>query len=351
MMCTRKLLHGEDANGSCGMHRRDPFHRLCSERAVIGSGTDRKHRCARNLRVSRGLLDQPSSGSHPRIASAEAGVDGPKSLAHRSVAPMTSLAPPDARPWRDALAYYDMRFTTRNTFTVEFMNAVREFTACGVKPSLPENLSLAPDWRGFLSLAAPVYRAHFWSEHERSNRAYVEAIRPLVAEHGAWFVKRLVGLYQTPWPKSPVVVEVAPAVPPFGASTIGEPPFTGSHTPLITVSSRDPGYRGESGLEMIFHEGSHLLVDRIQGMLDTSARRQGRSLPRGLWHFVLFYTAGHVAKERLGPSYVPYAERAENHIFDGDASTILPVLVKEWQPYVDGRTTLGAAVDSVVAAF
>jgi hypothetical protein len=174
-------------------------------------------------------------------------------------------------------------------------------------------------------------------------------IRPLVAEHGAWFVTRLVSIYETPWPTRPVDVEVAPAVPPFGAITIGEPPFDGPHAPLLIVSSEDPGYSGESGLEMIFHEASHLLVDRVQALLE--AKRQGRSIPRALWHFVLFYTAGHVAKDRLGPGYVPYAERLEHRVFDQDTAAILPVLVREWQPYLDGRATLGSAVDAVVAAF
>lgn len=280
----------------------------------------------------------------------KAGFDGPKSLAHHSVAAITKLSPSEVAPWHDALVYYDGRFTTRNTFTDEFMEAVRGLTACGNEPSLPASLSLAADWQTLLSRAAPVYRTQFWPAHERSDRAYVEAIRPLVAAHGAWFVRRLAAVYETPWPSDLVDVEVAPAVPPFGASTIGEPPFRGSHTPLIIVSSEDPGYRGESGLEMIFHEGSHLLVDHVQALLDASAKRQGRTMPRQLWHFVLFYTAGHVARERLGPSYVPYAERPEHHIFDGDAAAILPVLVRTWQPYLDGRTTLDSAVDAVVAA-
>ncbi len=279
------------------------------------------------------------------------GFEGPKSLAHHSVAPMANLAAPDTAPWREALAYYGRRFTTRNTFTDEFMDAVRGFTACGNDPALHTSLGLAADWKTLLGNAAPVYRTNFWPAHERADRAYVEAIRSWVAKHGAWFVKRLVALYETPWPSAPVDVEVAPVVPPFGASTIGEPPFQGSHAPLIIVSSEDSGYTGESGLEMIFHEGSHLLVDRVQGLFDASAKRQGRSMPRGLWHFVLFYTAGHVARERLGPSYVPYAERPEHHIFDGAAAGTLRVLVRAWQPYLDGRATLDSAVDAVVAGF
>jgi hypothetical protein len=141
---------------------------------------------------------------------------------------------------------------------------------------------------------------------------------------------------------------VTAVVPPFGAETIGEPPFTGPHAPLIRVSSEDPGYAGASGLEMIFHESSHLLVDRVQGMLDESAKRQGKTLPRGLWHHLLFFTAGRVAKERLGSAYVPYWERPEMQA--KVRPNVLPALEKEWQPYIDGKAPLASSIDALVAA-
>jgi hypothetical protein len=279
------------------------------------------------------------------------GFDGPKSLAHVSAVPPSEIAPSELPAWHDALAFYDHDYTTRNTFTDEHMASLRVIGVADGTPSLPEDAALNARLRAALLGAAPVYRAHFWAEHQRGDDAYVAMIRPLVAKHGAFFVARLSAIYKTPWPQEPVDVDVTSVVPPFGASTIGEPPFDGPHRPLIVVSSKDPGYSGESGVEMIFHEGSHLLIDRVQGMLEASAKRQNKSAPRMLWHSVIFYTAGHVAKERLGPDYVPYAERPENHIFDGDWASILTILKREWQPYIDGRVELEAAVDAVVAAF
>lgn len=125
----------------------------------------------------------------------------------------------------------------------------------------------------------------------------------------------------------------------------------GRHAPLIVMSSEDPGYRGDAGLEMIFHEASHLLVERVQGMLDQSARRQSRTIPPSLWHLLLFYTAGHLTRERLGPNYVPYAERPENRIFVGDAARVLVALETAWQPYLDGASSLDSAIDALVRSF
>ena len=156
-----------------------------------------------------------------------------------------------------------------------------------------------------------------WPEHERRARAYIDEIRRQLASHGAWMARRLESVDRSSRPTEPIFVEVTTAVPPFGASTIGEPPFTDPHTPLTTVSSDDPGYSKDTGLEMIFHEASHLLDDNVQIALETSAQRQARKLPDQVWHFLLFDTAGHLVRERLGPSYVPYAERPANTVFFG----------------------------------
>jgi hypothetical protein len=278
------------------------------------------------------------------------GFEGPKSLAHQSVAPAAALDGDEKTQWQSAIAYYDAHFSTHDTFEPAFDGGCRFLAASRSEPILPE-AGLPNEWRVALSQAAPVYRARFWAEHERSDRAYVEALRPRLAEHGEWMARRLETLYRTVWPTDPIQVEVTAAVPPFGASTSGEPPFTGSHTPLVIVSSMDPGYTGDTGLEMLFHEASHLLVDKVQTALDASAKRQGRKLDERFWHFLLFYTAGHVARERLGPSYVPYAERPSNTIFTGRFAAFLPILERAWQPYLDGRVELEPAIDAVVASF
>ncbi len=278
------------------------------------------------------------------------GFEGPKSLAHHSVAPVEWLDPAARSQWQLAVAYYESRFSTHNLFEPEFETGSRFLAAQGSDPALPTG-GIADEWRTVLAQAAPVYRARFWPAHERRDRAYIDEIRPQLAAHGAWMARRLEVVYRSSWPAAPVLVEVTPTVPPFGASTVGEPPFTGPHTPLITVSSEDPGYATDTGLEMIFHEASHLLVDKVQTALETSAQRQARKLPDRFWHFLLFYTAGHLARERLGPGYVPYAERSANAIFSGRFAAYLPILERAWQPYLDGHVDLEPAIDALVAAF
>jgi hypothetical protein len=278
------------------------------------------------------------------------GFEGPKSLKGRHVVSTDGLAPPEAAQWREALAYYETRFTTRNLFD-HFIGVMPVLFAVGPSQTPPATTELDEEWRSRLLLAAPVYRTHFWPAHEQRDRAYIAGMQPLVAAHGAWFAKRLVAVYGTPLPKEPIDVDVAPVVPPFGGFTMGEPPYSPPNAALITLSSEDPSYAGEAGVEMLFHEVAHLLVGRVQEGIEASAKRQGRKHQPRFWHDVIFYTAGHVAQERLGPAYIPFAERPSSKLFGGDDDSRLVVLKRTWQPYLDGRVTMAAAIDAIAASF
>jgi hypothetical protein len=102
---------------------------------------------------------------------------------------------------------------------------------------------------------------------------------------------------------------------------------------------------------MLFHEVSHLLVGRVQEGLEASAKRQGRKLDPRFWHDVIFYTAGHLTHERLGPAYIPYAERPSSRLFEGENDPSLIILKRAWQPYLDGRMTMEVAIDTMAASF
>jgi len=278
------------------------------------------------------------------------GFAGPKSLGGQHVVRADALSAEETARWQASLAYYDAHFTTRNLFD-HFIESMPALLGVGPWPSQRPAATSALDeeWRRSLVDAAPVYQAHFWTDDERTDRAYVERMQPLVLAHAEWFEKRLVAVYGMPLPATPIDVEITPVVPPYGGFTQGEPPYDGPNAALITLSSRDPSYAGDTGVEMLFHEVSHLIVGRVEKALDEAAKRQGTKLPPRLWHDVIFYTAGHVAQERLGAAYIPFAERPSARLFSADDPRLI-VLRRAWQPYLDGHTTMESAIDAIAAA-
>ena len=146
-------------------------------------------------------------------------------------------------------------------------------------------------------------------------------------------------VYQSPWPRDAVRVDVVNYANWAGA-------FTTLHPTRITISSIDVRNQNNAGLEILFHEASHGIIYKLRNALDTEYKKQGVRLPRrDLWHALLFYTTGEAVR-RVIPNYVPYAEA--NGLWKSSWSMYIGPLKRDWQPYLDGRISFQAAISNIV---
>jgi hypothetical protein len=200
----------------------------------------------------------------------------------------------------------------------------------------------------FLEAAAPAYRACRWPAQDAANRAWIAALVPRLEAHGNTFVAAVEPLFGRAWRRWPISVDVVETAGWAGADTVGDPE---TH---IQISSRNPGYAGLGGLEMIFHEASHELVGPRSGpiaeTLAEASRTTGVAVPRDLWHALLFVTVGEVARRTLAGAgeagYVPYAEA--NGVFDRSWRPLLAPLRSAWLPYVGGARDRSAAARALL---
>ena len=98
---------------------------------------------------------------------------------------------------------------------------------------------------------------------------------------------------------------------------------------------------------MLFHAGSALLIAHVDTVVEGSFAAAKKSPPPELAEALLFFTSGYYVK-KLYPDYTPYADRAafwSRGDWTGDES----VLAKDWQPRLDGRVTLDAALAQLAA--
>ena len=290
-----------------------------------------------------------------------------------TTAGMNNLSPAEARAWNSALAFYAKAYADKDlTVSLEMIlikNQLGDFETCedlaGTKKKtcdagLPAQLTQT------LESAAPVYRAHLWAEHDRSNRRWISAVAPLVRRNGLDLSHRLAEIYQTPWPRERIRVDVAS----FASST-------GAYTTLdplrVTVSATDARNQGAEALEVLFHEASHGIADVVQNAIFRECRQRDKPIPRDLWHALLFYTTGEIIRPLAssnassanssssgatssGPApvtasssgYVPYAVR--EGLYRRGWENYLRILTQYWQPYLDGRVDFSDAVAHMVSA-
>ena len=225
--------------------------------------------------------------------------------------------------WDAAVAYYDHELAGVDTLT---------------------GLSLAADHRHALDMAAPIYRRHWWADHDTANRAWIGDVAWKTTPVAPQIIERLTGLYGVKWFDAPVRVDVVRVGKSQGAYTAVNPRVH------IIVASADSSYAGWAGTEMLFHESSHGLIFDVRAAVDRAMRAAGKN-PRDLWHVVLFYIAGEVTRQTLAArdvDYQPYLYATG--LFARAWAMWREPIERTVRPFVDRQTDLAEMVTALATA-
>jgi len=201
--------------------------------------------------------------------------------------------------------------------------------------------------RGFRAVATPAYRACRWTAQNESNRRWIEDLKPRLAADEQRVAARIEQLYQKKWTSLPILVDVVETVNWSGANTTWSNAGQGD----ILISNVPDG---ASGFETLFHESSHILMDRgdpVRQALESAAKAVDFHLPNDLWHVVLFYTTGEAVRPILderGPA--GYTPMLYGIFGRGTWTDYRQALENGWRPYIDGKQSLSQAAAGLIAA-
>ena len=190
--------------------------------------------------------------------------------------------------------------------------------------------------------AAPAYEACRWKAQDAANRRWVDALASRLATDEQKIAARVTRLYGKEWSELPIPVDVVQVVNWAGANSIIDPPHL-----LVAVENE-----GLTGLEVVFHEASHILMargDPVQKALADAAAAQGRPLPPDLWHAVLFFTTGESVRAVLHEDGIEYTPMLEALYARGSWSEDRAAIEDAWRPYVEGKRDLTKAAASLLA--
>lgn len=268
----------------------------------------------------------------------------------------------EIKAWQDAVAFYAKDLAKRDLLLNGDMeninNRLADMETC---PDLDGRSSpscksgLRPDLVEALERAAPIFRAHWWPEQDKANRAWIAQVAPMVRQLGVELSEQLADIYQRPWPANRLRVDVVWYGGPFGAYTSVNP----TH---VTISSHDARNRGVYGFEVLFHESSHALAGSVMQAIAKEFRNRDKPIPRDLWHALLFYTTGEIVRRDVSygnraatyqqdnnsPPYEPYATRFG--LYSGSWARFRGMLDLYWLPYLDGRISFETAIARLAAA-
>lgn len=272
--------------------------------------------------------------------------DGPRPVRHEPIsaddtAVESTLTPDEQKTWNSAIAYYKANLICKDLLANDAMRNIKnQLEQSADEDSLRRTMRMEPALIAALNRAAPIYRAHWWTRHDRANHAWIDAVNPLLAEHGRALTVDLSKAFGAPWPEQALRVDVVSYANWAGA-------YTSLRPSRITVSSLDARNQQTAALEILFHEASHTLVENVGDTLIRDFAAHRKTAPRDLWHALLFFTAGYYVHQ-ICPDYVPYADH--NDLWKhGFSSQFEDVLIADWQPRLEGKVTLEAALARLAA--
>jgi hypothetical protein len=264
-----------------------------------------------------------------------------------------ALSPEEERRWKRAVGYYAAKLAGQdlefNGDMVLLNNRLAELEGCreidGSSSSqcasgLREGLVMA------LEEAAPIYRAHWWPEQDRANRAWIAAVGQLIRRYGAGVSKALAGAYQAPWPAKPMQVDVVSYAGRWGAYA--------SPNPLhIVIAGTDPRNQGLAALAVVFDEASQAFAPDVVEALANEFHDQNKLVRRDLWQAMLFYTAAETVERVLNTSGgVRESPSEARWVREGLRArgwhAYADLLERAWQPYLDRQIDFPTAIRLLV---
>jgi hypothetical protein len=271
---------------------------------------------------------------------------GPRGAPHEAelatdASQTAGLSEDEEKTWSDALAYYRKNMLRHDLFSDEDMIAIKNRLEDLEGATSIDRGNLDPGLIAVLDDVAPIYRAHWWQLHDAANQTWIKAAMPLVDKNGATLSQQIAMAFETSWPDHPLRVDVV-AYANFAGS------YTTLHPSRITVSSIDGGNQDTYALEVLFHAASVAMMDTVSGIVIRGFAAQKKSPPPGVAEAILYFTSGFLVKQ-LYPDYTPYADRFQLWVTDEDWKGMRGMLVKDWQPRLEGRLTLDAALSQLAA--
>lgn len=280
------------------------------------------------------LSRTPQKGSYP------AGLTDDDAVA------LASLSPQEHSVWNEVVNYYADSVISRDLLFDENMGRIKNQLEDSEDSADLSQSDIPTDLKAALSKAAPSYRKHFWKNHDQENRRWIAELQPLVDKYGEKIKNSLVTIYGEPWPDQPVRVDVTIYGGRFGAYTTNGPTRP-------TICSRDPSSQGIAMLEVVFHETSHGMIDKVIDAIsaaeaDVNVRNPKETFHSDkVWHAVLFYTAGEVVEEQMR-GYIPYADK--NGLWTRAwPGPIRSLIAQDWKPHINGSVSLTAAIGKLVS--
>jgi hypothetical protein len=193
--------------------------------------------------------------------------------------------------------------------------------------------------------ADALYQKHYWSEQDKKNRNFVltkiETIKIIETD----VIANCSKYYQYKYNGKIFRIDLTDYATFFSAYTTTEPYLS------ATISSTTKKHEGTQGIEVIFHEISHDMIDSVFMMQQKICTNRDLAFDHNVWHSILFYATGTFVKNALakvGVEHELYLLKNKIADFNPEVKKTMNTITDYWQQHLDCKISMQNAMEHIL---
>ena len=191
----------------------------------------------------------------------------------------------------------------------------------------------------------PYFTKLYWPAIDSVNKAWLLANKGTITAMESSVVPELERIYKMKLPAEKIRIDLACYATWAGAFSYND---TYCH---VIFSSQHKSNQGDLAAEVVFHETSHFLVDKLMEQITTAAKTRNVKKELGLWHNMIFYTTGAVLEKEYKlkwQKFEPYYVQMKFQDKFPEFKNSVDACKLYWDPYIRGELSFDAAVNNLV---
>jgi hypothetical protein len=192
----------------------------------------------------------------------------------------------------------------------------------------------------------PYFTKLFWPGIETENKTWLAVAKEQIMKLETTVVPELERIYEIKLPENKIVVDLTDYATWAGAYSYDD---IFCH---VIFSSSHYSNRGDLASEVIFHETSHFLVDKLVKEIKASVGGKDAKPSINLWHNMIFYTTGSVLEKvygKEGKIFIPYYVQMKFEEKFPDFKTAVEACKLYWDVHMEGKSTMQESVKNIVS--
>jgi len=190
----------------------------------------------------------------------------------------------------------------------------------------------------------PFFLKFFWPAIDAENKAWLKVNGAQIVKLETLLVPELERIYQTKLPANKICVDLTSYATWAGAYSYSD---TFCH---IIFSTSHRSNQGDLAAEVVFHETSHFLIDKVSAMISSMTKGKDIKQSINLWHNLIFYTTGYVLVNeyaKMGKAFAPYYVQMKFQDKFPDFKTDIEGCHLYWDPYIKNQMSLEDALKAL----